>query len=249
MMNPDEIANIARAQEEFWWYQGMLEITFAMLDPVMRGVSPRAVFEGGCGTGYFAGRFQERYGVPVVAADIIDEAVRLAGGYPGVAAIQADLRRIPLPSASFDLVILLDVAEHFAPGDDRAMFQECARLLRPGGALVMRTSAFHIMRSRHSAFVWTEQRFTRNKLFVLLAECGLMPRRATYANFLLSPLALAKFRVWEPLFERKPASGLSRLPGPVESTFRAALHSESRLIAHGASLPFGQTLFAVAARE
>ncbi len=33
MMNPAEIANIAAVERELWWYRGMQQILFRMLDP------------------------------------------------------------------------------------------------------------------------------------------------------------------------------------------------------------------------
>ena len=32
-MNPAEFANIRQSEESFWWYRGMREILFGMLDP------------------------------------------------------------------------------------------------------------------------------------------------------------------------------------------------------------------------
>jgi SAM-dependent methyltransferase len=181
----------------------------------------------------------------VVAADLDAEGARYAANRAGVVGFRADLSHIPLPADHFDLVMLMDVAEHFAPGEDRGLFAECARILRPGGFLFARAAAFRLLRSRHSEFAWTRQRYTRPRLLALCRDAGLEPRRATYANFLLSPIALAKFRVWEPLFDRQPSSGLKRLPGPVEAIFRGALRLEAGLIRRGVSLPFGQTVIVV----
>jgi hypothetical protein len=36
--------------------------------------------------------------------------------------------------------------------------------------------------------------------------------RCTYANALLMPVALAKFRIWEPLTRQPPASGVQPVP-------------------------------------
>lgn len=246
MINPEEIGNIVRAEESLWWFRGMRRIAFALLDPVLEGSRPERIFEGGAGTGYFAALVAARYGAPVVAADLDAQAVRISARDHGVASVQANLLALPFPDDSFDLVLLMDVLAHFPPGEDFRAFRECARLVRPGGRLLVRTSALKIFRSRHSEFVWERQRFTPARLRNLAAGAGLQIERLTFANCLLSPLALVKFRIWEPLVRARPASGLQPLPGPLDKVFYAALHLESLMIRAGLKLPFGQSLYLVA---
>ena len=59
MMNPAGFANIAAAEQDFWWYRGMRQILFRMLDPIARERDFHRVLEAGCGTGHFA--FASRY--------------------------------------------------------------------------------------------------------------------------------------------------------------------------------------------
>jgi SAM-dependent methyltransferase len=249
MINPEEIPNIARTEERLWWFRGMRHIAFTLLDPLLGARRPQRIFEGGAGTGYFASLVAERYGAPVIAADLDGAAARYAGRRPSVLSVQANLLALPFADATFDLVLLMDVLAHFSKGEDFRALRESVRLLRPGGYLLLRTSALEIFRSRHSAFVWERQRFTAGRLRNLAAGAGLEIERLTYANFLLSPLALLKFRIWEPLTQAPPASGLSPLPRPVEALFYAALRLESALIGAGLRLPFGQSLYLLARKR
>ena len=66
MMNPAEFANIAASERDFWWYRGMRDILFRMLDPHLAGRSIRRALEGGCGTGYFSHLLQSERKLPVV---------------------------------------------------------------------------------------------------------------------------------------------------------------------------------------
>lgn len=246
MINPEEIANIALAEEEMWWFRGMRRIAFALLDPVVRRGDIHCAFEGGCGTGHFAATVASRYGMPLFAVDLDERAVRICQSRTGVECVQATLSAIPFANARFDLVLLMDVLAHFQPGEDLIAFREAVRLLRPGGWLLLRTSALQIFRSRHSEFVWERQRYSAGQLRLLGGQAGLTIQRLTYANSLLSPIALVKFRVWEPLTRAQPSSGLVALPKPVEHTFYKALELESRLISKGINFPVGQSLYLLA---
>jgi SAM-dependent methyltransferase len=249
MINPDEIANIARTEERLWWFRGMRHIAFTILDALLGARPPERIFEGGAGTGYFASLVAERYGAVVVAADLDGAAARYASRRPGVRSVQANLLALPFPDATFDVVLLMDVLAHFSKGEDFRALRESVRLLRPGGYVLVRTSALDIFRSRHSEFVWERQRFTAGRLRNLAAGAGLEIERLTYANFFLSPLALLKFRLWEPLTRAAPASGLAPLPRPLEALFYAALRLESALIGAGVRLPFGQSLYMLARKR
>lgn len=57
---------------------------------------------------------------------------------PQIETHQADLARLPLPSASVDLIMSRSVFEHLA--DPHAVYAELARVLRPGGQLVFLTA-------------------------------------------------------------------------------------------------------------
>lgn len=247
MMNPAELVNIERLESQLWWYRGMREITFALLDPLVKGTAPR-ILDAGAGTGFFAQLLSQRYGAVVVAVDLERRAVHSCWRRHRIPSVQASVVALPLREATFDVVVLLDVLGHLLPGHELVALSESHRVLRVGGQLLLRVPALNVLRSRHSEFIWEKQRFTSRRLRQLLIQAGFVPLRLTYANSLLSPIALFKFRVWEPLTRAQPRSGLMLLPWPLESVFYAALKFESSLIQKGINLPFGQSLFAVSCK-
>jgi ubiquinone/menaquinone biosynthesis C-methylase UbiE len=55
------------------------------------------------------------------------------------AAVAADTRRLPLPDAMADLVVMLDIVEHLNPEELHLSLSEARRILRPGGRLFAHT--------------------------------------------------------------------------------------------------------------
>ena len=247
-MNRAEFANIARAEKGLWWYRGMREILFRLLDPLVKARRFSRVLEAGCGTGYMSRVLEERCGWPVCSLDLGWEGFEYGRRYGVRRMVQGDLRRLPFPGAAFDAVLSLDVLVHIPPGEERPAMAELARVLAPGGLLVVRVSALNILRSRHSMFVGERQRFTRGRLVRLAEECGIRAVRVTYANSLLVPVALAKFRLWEPLLRKPPASDVKPLPAWLDSLLYAPLALEARWIGSGGNLPLGQSLIFIGYR-
>jgi SAM-dependent methyltransferase len=107
------------------------------------GLAPEAlrgacVLDAGCGMGRYL-RVAARGGPALLVGLDVSEAVRaaheLAGGEPGVAVVQGDLLRTPFADGVFDHIYSLGVLDHTP--DPRRAFLELARLLKPGGRIVV----------------------------------------------------------------------------------------------------------------
>lgn len=109
----------------------------------------------GSGTGWVVSRLLA-HGARVEGCDLTQVSVeRLRERHPGLAFFRVELGAQPLPhpDASFDTVTMLDVAYHITDEAHwRAAVGEAARVLRPGGRLVVtdglgdrdRTPAAHV---------------------------------------------------------------------------------------------------------
>jgi 2-polyprenyl-6-hydroxyphenyl methylase / 3-demethylubiquinone-9 3-methyltransferase len=90
-----------------------------------------------CGGGLMAPHVA-RLGYRHVGIDLGLPGLRLAREH-GVLPIRASVLQVPLPDACTDVVVAGEILEHVE--DDVAVLAECARLLRPGGTLVIDTIA------------------------------------------------------------------------------------------------------------
>ena len=160
-MNPAEFANIRKSEETFWWYRGMREILFRMMDPHLSARRIDRALEAGCGTGYLSHILQRERGLPVVPMDLSGHGLRYARELGVRNPVQGDIRTLPFADASFDLTMLIDVIAHLPLGQEVDAARELARVTRQGGLVVVRTAALDFLRSRHSMHAHERQRFTR----------------------------------------------------------------------------------------
>lgn len=97
----------------------------------------RDVLEAGFGEGYGADLLAG-VAAHVVGVDYDESAVaHVRVRYPRVEVIQGNLAELPLPDSSVDVVVNFQVIEHL--WDQPQFVAECARVLRPGGLLMMST--------------------------------------------------------------------------------------------------------------
>lgn len=245
-MNPAEFQHLAAAEERMWWFRGMREIFRSI---ATRHLPPDVanVLDAGCGTGANAEWMARTFGWRVQCLDYAEEGLRHARARQGMAGfVRGDIRALPFRDGSFDLITCFDVFVHLEPGEERCALTELSRCLRGGGWLFLRAAAFDWLRSRHSAFVGEKQRFTLPQLTEAAQGAGLEPRYSTYANSLLLPVALAKFRIVEPFMRAPVASGVRPGPAWLECGLGAVLQLEARWIARGGRFPIGQSVILLA---
>jgi SAM-dependent methyltransferase len=244
-MNPAEFANIRQSEENFWWYRGMRAILFRMLDPHLAGRTVGRALEAGCGTGYLSHLLQRERGWPIVPLDFSGDGLRYGRSLGVRNPVQGDIRSLPFGDGAFDLVMSLDVIAHLPRGEEHRAAREMARVARRGGLVVVRTSALDMLRSRHGEFAYERQRFTRRRLMGLFAGAGIRVLRCSYCNSLLMPIALLKFRLWEPLLRKSPESGVRPVAPWLDRLLFAPLAMEAAWIGGGRNLSAGQSLLLI----
>lgn len=108
----------------------------------------------------------------------LDYPVTVAKGYTGVISVYGDGMALPFKDGSFDTVAMLDVLEHIP--DAAKAFQESARVLRPGGELIIKVPFLYPLHDRpHDFHRWTSHGLRR------LAE--LQGMRVKYCGYFGEP--------------------------------------------------------------
>src|SRR5438105_3084360 len=118
-------------EDRHWWYAGMRDITFALLDCYVRPGTGVRVLDAGCGTGANL-RALRRYG-PTVGVDIAPLALELARQRPDMYVVKGSVDSLPLAAGTFGLVTCFDVLYHLDVREDLSALREFRRVLQPGG--------------------------------------------------------------------------------------------------------------------
>jgi ubiquinone/menaquinone biosynthesis C-methylase UbiE len=144
----DEYADDARLRRRAAAFTGETTAADARV-PLVEAVvaaQPTRILEVGCGWGELAEWVGRATGAEVVAVDLSPRMVELARER-GVEAQVGDVQALPFGDGEFDVAIAAWMLYH-VPDLDRGI-AELARVLRPGGRLVVATnSRFHLLELR-----------------------------------------------------------------------------------------------------
>ena len=124
------------ASENYWFRRH--EAAYQHLAGVLLGehLPGARLLEVGAGEGYGASRLAGAARL-TCALDYDRTAVTQAARYRKVYPVQANLAALPIATGSVDVLVSLQVIEHV--WDHRQFLDECRRVLRPGGPLVLST--------------------------------------------------------------------------------------------------------------
>ncbi len=139
-MRRNDLAQYEALADEWWRPGGAFTLLHGLAAARARLVPPATrpgavLVDLGCGAGLLAPHVRSR-GYRHLGIDLVGSALTQAAGH-GVLPVRADLTRLPLPSASADVVCAGEVLEHIP--DRAAAVAEACRVLRPGGTLVVDT--------------------------------------------------------------------------------------------------------------
>ena len=245
---PDYYERMRALEEASWWNAGMRDLADRMLR-LARLPARGTLLDVGCGSGQTMSWFRrQRPGWATLGLDVAREGLRAARVGAQERVLAGSALDLPLPDASVDAVVTLDVLQHLPldGGDTRAL-AEIRRVLRPGGVLFVRTNAQALPRTPDDAG-FSFHRYTTPELRRKLEAAGFRVCRIGRVNALLGLAEIPR-----EMRARRTSAGayvglLAEVPsrGPAWRAKRAWLRAENALVAAGLSLPLGRTLVALA---
>jgi SAM-dependent methyltransferase len=245
----EEYARIAAAEDDHWWYRNTRGLASDFLQPWLaaRQSGARRILDAGCGPGG-NGAWLAEHGT-LVGVDVATDALAFVRARrPSTLPVRGSLAALPFPDHRFDVVLAVTVL-YTIPDDARAL-RELARVLAPGGAVLLVEPAFEALRREHDVAVHGRRRYRRADLSSRVRDAGLTVQRATYAYSFLAPPAAA-LGAWERVrapvgtstAAGAPASDLDRRT--LDRAFAPLAQVERRYLTRH-EVPFGTTVIVVA---
>jgi SAM-dependent methyltransferase len=162
---------------------------------------------------------------------------------------QASIGAIPFRSGSFDLVTSFDVFQCLPDDVERDAITEMARVLKPGGWLLLHVAALEILHGKHSVLSQEVRRYTPARLRRIVEAGGFRIERLTFDHLTLLPIMLP-VRVWHRFSaaDGVVAAGEGEITVPMApvNTALTALVSLEALALRLVNMPIGSSLMCLA---
>jgi 2-polyprenyl-3-methyl-5-hydroxy-6-metoxy-1,4-benzoquinol methylase len=243
-MREDSYDLIHQNENSNWWFRVRRDIVKRLLaTEKQKQCGALRILDVGCGTGLLLLEI-EQFG-EVTGIDMSERAVTYCKQRGLTNLAVGDATHVPYSDNSFDVVLLLDVLEHVE--DDAEAARELARVLAPGGQLIVMVPAFMFLWGVNDDVGHHFRRYTRSQVRAILEKAGLTVTRATYFNTVLFP-AIAVVRLMVKAFhiKMKTEHGVGGSFG--NHIFHKLFALEARLLQHF-SFPFGVSILLIAQKR
>ena len=177
----------SRVEATHFWFRGFRRFVAPAIAEIARGQRDLYLLDCGCGTGHNLATLLRPYG-RAFGFDLTPAGLAHARA-AGLELARADVAAIPFQSGRFDLATSFDVLQYVR--DDAGVMKEIARVIKPGGGLVVTAAALDLLRGGH-AETWPEvRRYTTARMRSIVEGAGLKIRHLTYLFATLFPAMLA----------------------------------------------------------
>ncbi len=185
-MNSDYAANYRNLYRNHWWWRAREEAVLRVLRAQFQSSPTSRILDIGCGDGLLFNQLAslgDVHGVEVCSDLVSADNPWRSRIYVGPFDEQYQ------PARKFDLILMLDVLEHFA--DPIAALQHAGRLLRPNGLLLIHVPAFRTLWTSHDDFNHHYTRYSKGSLTQSLHEADFGVSHLQYTFYWTCPVKLA----------------------------------------------------------
>lgn len=234
------------AERSHFWFRGFRQYVKPAIARALDGVGTARILDCGCGTGSNLEMLRP-YG-RACGFDLTGVGVRFARGH-GHRVAQASIDAIPFRSGTFDLVTSFDVLQCLPDPVERLAMAEMARVLKPGGGLLLHVAALEILHGKHSVLSEEVRRYTPARLRSIVEQGGFRIERLTFDHMSLLPLMLP-VRAWHRLTATggtvEAGEGEITVPiAPVNAALTALVSLEAMAL-RAVNMPIGSSLMCLA---
>jgi len=241
-MEAREIDEMRRLEDHHWWFVGKRLLVTALLGDALARPGAR-VLDVGCGTGGVLaglGNGMRPFGIDSSALALAHCRER---GLTAIACASAGA--LPFAPSSFDVVLLLDVLEHFS--DEQRLLADVRRLVRAGGHVLVSVPAFQFLWSDHDEVLHHVRRYRASELRRVLTDARFTIERLTYTNVAAFAPAVVVRGVLQRLgLWSGGRTDFREHAALVNGTLVGAYRLEAGALARGIRLPVGLSVAAVA---
>ncbi len=247
---------LAERSDTYWWHRARRAMSVDLLRRAGLKRSCRHL-DLGCGPGGNLALLTSMEPALVVGLDLSSYALELARAGNGSRAtlVQADLKaRLPFADRAFDVVTIYNVLYHQWVANEAPVLAEVARVLQPGGLLLVTEPAFRLLAREMDRAAMGRKRYLIGEMTELCQRAGLRVLRASYFTSFGFPLLLGmrafghKARQKEE-DERAKAADMRPLPRTANTSLYLAARLEATLLAAGMYVPCGTTLVCLARKS
>jgi SAM-dependent methyltransferase len=237
----------SRVEATHFWFRGFRRFVAPAIADLAAGRRDLRLLDCGCGTGHNLATLLRPYGL-AFGFDLTPAGLAHARA-AGLRLARADMAAIPFQSNRFDLATSFDVLQYAR--DDTGVMKEIARVIKPGGGLVVTAAALDVLRGGHAG-TWPEvRRYTTARMRSIVEGAGLEIRHLTYLFASLFPAMLAvrlAGRAGEAVAVREDDWEMRVPAAPINATLTGMLAVEAAL-SRRIPMPVGSSVLVVAVKR
>lgn len=225
-------------EDTHWWHISKRELIQKLITRHSSSIKPK-VLDIGSGAGKTL-EMLSHLG-KAIGVDSSQEAIKYSAkrGLNNVMLQRAE--ELKFRASSFDIITILDVLEHV---DDKKVMSEIARILRPGGIVVITVPAFQKLWSQWDEMLHHKRRYSSKSLLNLVRPFRLRLCRISYKySFLFIPVFL--IRLLKSIMKQRTYSSDFKINSPAINILLLYLSRIENRLLFKVSIPFGTSIICV----